>query len=808
MKLMEEKIASRDVNRFLPTRLIFILAVLIGLYPVDRVARGEIFFQTKQLRMLLDERGHVVELLDRNNGTNYVAAAHTAPLLTAYLADGRRTPESVNWQADSNRLTFGYGQSKVVIGISEHPTHLGFEVLEATPEGTIERIQWGPVATTLSNHISEVVGVVRNSDFAIGLLGLNVKTLGGWADDSEGRDTSRGRAAAGNDWGSTLQAYSFDRSMPRRVDAWGGHFPNMPVPPIEGETLVGSRIAVFGGPAEQALQQIGEIALSEGLPRPIYQGVWSRLNPELGRSYLIAEFSESNIDTMIGYAQKGNFLSLYHPNPFSSWGHYQPSQRYFPSGESGLKNCVDRATQAGLLLGVHTLTNFIQTGDAYVTPSPDTRLAKTGSSRLVGQVSADATTLEVESPEYFDNQQANWLRTVMVNGELIRYGRVSQSPPWQLVDCQRGAFGSRAAEHAEGSEVAKLMDHPYRVFLADHELQREIAIRLADLFNRTGLNHLDFDGHEGCWASGQGDYGIEMFAQVFYDHVNHFVHNGTSNSQPFYWHINTCCNWGEPWYGGFRSSMAEYRINNQALLERNWMPKMLGWFQFTSETSLADIEWLMARSAGYDSGFALVASEKVFGQNPLTDELLERIRVWESLRMAGAFSAEQKEAMRDSEREFHLTLTDQGPTLRAYRITEAFQHTPQQLQPGEPTASQWQYTQIGERQPLQLLLEVIGEQGQVQDISLELNSYLTFTIPVPLKAGQTLVCDGTSTLRVFGPDGRQVSKHTLDQLPPELAAGLHSVVVDATFEEGSDVSLSCRFKSLGPGQLVGSTIAP
>ena len=76
------------------------------------------------------------------------------------------------------------------------------------------------------------------------------------------------------------------------------------------------------------------------------------------------------------------------------------------------------------------------------------------------------------------------------------------------------------------------MDHSYKVFLTSYEMQHEVAIRLAELFNRTGISHFDFDGHEGCWSSGQGDFGLEMFAKVFYDNVTHAVHNGTSNSQP------------------------------------------------------------------------------------------------------------------------------------------------------------------------------------------------------------------------------------------------------------------------------------
>ena len=94
--------------------------------------------------------------------------------------------------------------------------------------------------------------------------------------------------------------------------------------------------ALFGVAADSALERVGEIELAEGLPHPVYQGTWSRRNRDLGRSYLIAGFSEETIDEMIDYAKRGNFLSLYHPSPFKTWGHYELSPRYFPKGEAGM----------------------------------------------------------------------------------------------------------------------------------------------------------------------------------------------------------------------------------------------------------------------------------------------------------------------------------------------------------------------------------------------------------------------------------------------------------------------------------------
>ena len=326
------------------------------------------------------------------------------------------------------------------------------------------------------------------------------------------------------------------------------------------------------------------------------------------------------------------------------------------------------------------------------------------------------------------------------------------------------------------------MDHPYKVFFPNYEMQHEVAVRLATLFNQTGIGHFDFDGHEGGWASGQGDFGVEMFAKVLYDHLQQPLHNGTSNIRPFYWHINTCCNWGEPWYGGFRSSMADYRINNQAMLQRNFMPCMLGWFLMTPDTTLADIEWLMARSAGYNSGFALATSLQAVRTNPLTGKLLDAIRQWEGLRMADAFDDDQRRRMRDSDQEFHLEKAEDGHfQLFMYQRSQTYTHQPIVRQPGEPTAAQWEYTNPGAKQPLQFALEVDGEGADVKAAVMEVDGYLRLEIPLAINQGQALVCDGTKTLRLYGPQGQLIQKVALPTEPPALSSGAHRVEFSCEF---------------------------
>src|SRR5690606_14906350 len=146
-------------------------------------------------------------------------------------------------------------------------------------------------------------------------------------------------------------------------------------------------------------------------------------------------------------------------------------------------------------------------------------------------------------------------------------------------------------------------------FLSDIDLSKVIARRIADFCKVTGIKQISFAGLEGNGASGMGQYGRELFMQTWYEHLRPELRgqiiNDASNPGHYFWHIFTRMNWGEPWYAGFRESQTQYRLMNQDYFDRNLMPNMLGWFSLSAETSIMDVEWLLARAAGFDAGFAL-----------------------------------------------------------------------------------------------------------------------------------------------------------------------------------------------------------
>jgi len=785
------------------------LAWLIGL-PIllwtPCPARAQIDLAADGLRVRVDERGQITSLSDPANRREYLAQGQPAPLITIKVRNELEPPSSLSWDARAGVATLRYERAgvRMAVNVRRKPTHLIFEIAGVEPAGIVDAVIWGPYPSTIRETIGEIVGVVRDADTALGLQVLNIETMGGALVNDEGSDPSRSSVAQARPWGSVLQAYALDRSRPRSVSGWNGQFPNMPVEPMPGETVVGSAIALFGCPAGRALERIGAIEAAEGLPHPTFDGEWVKTWLDLGRSYLIAAFTEETADELIAFTKRADLMSLYHPGPFASWGHYALDPKAFPGGNAGMRRIVERARARGIRIGVHTLTNFINTNDPYVTPRPDPRLARTGSSALAADINATETEIPVASPDYFANERANWLHTVVIGDELVRYRAVSASAPWTLLDCQRGAFGTAPAAHAKGSSVGKLLDHPYKVFYPNLGMQDEIAIRLAAFFNDTGVGHMDFDGHEGCLAAGQGDYGLERFAKVFFDNLKGPVINGTSTSEPFYWHINTYCNWGEPWYGGFRESMQEYRIQNQALFARNFVPHMLGWYKLTATTSLAEMEWMLARAAGYNAGFAMSTTLPELRQNPDTGTLLDAIREWETARRAGAFSAAQRERMKDSSLEFHLEPRGAGAwTLFPFHASPRFVHEPAERQPGEPTASTWRLANEDEAQPLQFRVQVAGTAGSVSRLVLEVDAAAPVVFPVELQAGEALVLDGTPTARVYDAKGRQKGTVTAEGAIPRLSTGAHTVTFDCQFEGNTPPRVEVTFKTRGAAEAAG-----
>ncbi len=785
-----------------------------------------ITLQAAALRIEIGPDGRLLSL--RTDDTERLPPGRQPFMLTASFAGVPASPERAAFSPDTGRLTLGYGNgTEVDVAVAVRPTHLALRVVDARgPRPTA--LLWGPYPTTVADVVGETVGVVQGDGVAIGLQTLNPETVGGWPEAHTGLGCPDEAGAAGarydyrectawrTVWGSVLQAYSRDPAgdapeVPARLAAVRGRGPEGAAPAVPLHDLTGSAIALFACPAERALEVIGAIELAEGLPHPLLQGQWAKTSPDATAAYLIADFSEETLDRALGYAESAGLRYLYHPDPFVSWGHYELRPAAFPEGDRSLRRCVERSGARGIALGVHTLSNFLNPHDPHVSPRPDPRLQRTGAARLTEDLSETEEALPVADPGPFREQ--GWLSAVSVDGELIRYASVSDTAPWRLLGCERGAFGTPAAMHPAGTAVAKLADHGYRVFFPDIALQDVVADRLSALFQHTGLRQISFDGLEGCLETGYGPYAEARFVTRAAAGWPDGVINDASRLGHFAWHLHTRMNWGEPWGAAMREGQTEYRFRNQEYFARNLFPRMLGWFLMRSAseedeaTTLDDIEWMLSRAASFDAGFALVAGLSTLERNGLTPAILEAVRQWESARHAGAFSPEQRQRLKADGAEWHLEPDPEAPltwNLTPLSVSRAFACRPGALQPGQPGGADWQVENLHRPQPLCFRLRVrtaAGTAGRLCDPTFSAGGTV-FGFRCRLAPGEYLVYEGGRAAAVCDANWNRLREVPAVGETIGLRTGMQPLSFTCGYEGDSRPAAEVRFLTRGEPERV------
>ena len=666
----------------------------------------------------------------------------------------------VSCSAAGNTLHFALANGgQLEMSFREKGGYAVFTVDSITDEG--DALVFGPYFTSLAEVIGDIIGVVQGGKWAVGVQSLNPKTIAGYPEEyadviseyvGEGPvseisvapmqyiNSAAFAAHCGGTPCSLMQLYCENRRRIRTRTIM--NFRNITVQPMAEQPdahIPGASFAMFCCPREKALERIGEIEVAEGLPHPMIKGKWGKITRESMRSYLIAEFRPDNFEDLLKWTKMAGFEVLYHPEPFLDWGHFNLRPEQFPKGDDSLADYCARAEKEGLRLGLHTLTSFTKTNDAYVSPDPDPRLAVLGSSVLTAGISADAEEIPVADTAVFETLTT--LQTARIGQELIQYVEAKDG---KLIGCQRGLWGTPVSAHEDGATVSLLCDYPYRVYFPNIELQAEYSKRLGELFAKTGMVQISFDGLEGCASTGEGDYAIHRFCLDCWDRWGRTdIINDASRLHHNLWHMNTRMNWGEPWGAKMREGMIEYRIKNQDFYRRNLFPRMLGWFLLRKAdrkfeaTPPEDMEWMLSMAAGFDSGFALSTSSEALSANGCTEELLTLIRNWEELRLSNAIPEELRESLRDPKTEWHLEKNDENTFL----LYPLFMSKPYvcdllELQPGQPGGADWVLDNPYAEQEYEFRMRVVGY-GEIHNPSLYTSKGI-LKFPCTVKGGQYL----------------------------------------------------------------------
>ncbi len=453
---------------------ITILLLLSSLY-----SSAQWDFSTNYFKIHIDNKGFITSMknITVKPTREFSPADKPSPLLSLY--DGAKKtyylPNKAAYNKSANLLTINYANGSVAkVKLLPQKKYFKLTLQSLSQRKGIEAIEWGACHTNITNLLGEIIGVARDTsdavNYAIGMLALNDKTLGGTAETIADAapfqyiihtpDAKRfplpgnlhegqvftlggngisdvafyshkepyyrimyGNAATVDDKGRISVAYqSRDRSYPREVlfsliPNMAANTPNhLQVQPLPGVDYIGSSVAFWGSPDSTALMDvIQNIVLSEGLPHPTINGKWVK-DPT---AFVPDALTYGGLyDSIIPYTARLGFktISLYDQGfvradrgngGYIDGKNFEKKPIKLSSGNVSHKEFSEMAAKYGIIIGRTPITNSLAPGTKDASPVPSDSLCYQQKRILVQNISATDTLIFVDNPQYME-EIASW----------------------------------------------------------------------------------------------------------------------------------------------------------------------------------------------------------------------------------------------------------------------------------------------------------------------------------------------------------------------------------------------------------------
>lgn len=424
------------------------------------------------------------------------------------------------------------------------------------------------------------------------------------------------------------------------------------------------------------------------IPSPRLAGGWRGDSPYLHQSYFfLTSFSADQYDQALEFAKRGGFKQILLDE--NSWtasnGHYEINERRFPKGLPQFRQIIEDFNREGLRVGLHFLGASVDSNDPYMTPVPDDRFVTGFQTNLAEDISDDpnpvpilttddATTFPVGEDPYMGSGQI-----VRIDDELFEYKRRDTKG---LYECTRGVYGTKVSKHKAGAKVVHFTRaYGYHLPDLDTDFIDEIASNFAKTVNQLPIEMLYFDGSELLQRPGEGGehwYYNARLHKAFYDKLtNKNMLFQASSCSPYSWHMIA------------RNASADGHDDLKAYLEERsgaFDPEHLtesfldvGWYYAYDRNSTPDMyEYCLGATIGYDASFSFQTSIGPAMLHPFIGEILDTIKAYETLRLSGRISdemrknflidsslagrksVEERHALLDKRKEYHLETAENG----------------------------------------------------------------------------------------------------------------------------------------------------
>jgi hypothetical protein len=427
---------------------------------------------------------------------------------------------------------------------------------------------------------------------------------------------------------------------------------------------VGVALIVTGN--EKLLDNIDQLEHDFNLPL----GVEARRSNEYKNSYYeLRDVTTKNIDEHIAFARKGGFhqMVIYYPDFAVSMGHF-PWKSEYPNGMNDLQEITRKIHEAGMIVGFHIHYNKAQINDSYVTPIPDSRLNLRRMFTLSEDLNKKQTIISVEeNPTGCTLEDGR--RILKIGNELVSYENFTTTYPYQFTGCQRGALKTTIVNREKGDVIGLLDVDTWPIFVRFNQktnIQKEVAAKLGEIYNKAGFQFIYFDGSEDAprpyWFNIQWSkliaYNAFKPAPVFCE--------GAVKAH-FCWHIQSRGNA----FDTFRPEVVKKATRKHPAAEAKFLSNdftslNFGWIDYVAPGDKTIgmqpdmFEYITSRAAAWDCPIAMLGKLEPLENHPRTADNLEVIRRWEEVRVTGFLSKEQKDCLKDLDQEHILLINEEG----------------------------------------------------------------------------------------------------------------------------------------------------
>lgn len=436
----------------------------------------------------------------------------------------------------------------------------------------------------------------------------------------------------------------------------------------------------------------------------------------------------------------------------------------------------EKCRQAGLDLGLLVTANRVPTNSRYVGPRPSEHLLKQGILQLQLPINERQDEFAVYHSELFDIPST--INVLQIDDELITYRTMETTGNIHLIyHCTRGAYGTRRSAHAKNTPVYKLWDTPERTLLPDFVLQNQMAQAEAKRLAKTDFPLLIFNDMRSYTYNDQGELSIAHFLDTMHKYNPDKLLQADLYT-PSSWSYLSRVNENQIWKESMRTKIVETLTEKQDYYRKNRMAWMIGTFQIhlsdknKRATTMDELEWLLSKAAAFEAGFGLDVRVETLRQHGLTDEMLNTINNWETLRLANVFSEEQKEQFKDPYGNWHIE-KDSDTSFLLY---------PQHISRRYYCYLNDDHWEWNSPYPGRFALQIVVEgKGSISELSFRTPNGILY-LPCTIKAGQCLMYDYDGKACVT-----DMNYNVLEEVVPRGV----SVLDEGT----SEVSFQCEVKT-------------